>query len=95
MEFEWDPQKAAANLKKHGVSFSEAVDAFYDPFAVDDIDDVHSSAEEQRFTLIGMSPTRLLIIAHTIIIGDTVRIISARKATRSETKIYEQANKNG
>ncbi|MEO8649535.1 MAG: BrnT family toxin [Acidobacteriota bacterium] len=95
MEFEWDPHKAVANLRKHGVSFGEAVEAFYDPLAVDDIDDAHGSDLEQRFTLIGMSSVRLMIVAHTIRLGDKIRIISACKATRSETKIYEQANKNG
>lgn len=93
MEFEWDPRKAAANFKKHGVSFTEAVEAFYDPFAVDDIDDAHSSDEEQRFTLIGRSDVRLLIVAHTFRGSDKVRIISARKASRTESRIYEEAKK--
>ncbi|HBE83002.1 MAG TPA: BrnT family toxin [Pyrinomonadaceae bacterium] len=93
MEFEWDPRKAEANFKKHGVSFTEAVEAFYDPFAVDDIDDAHSSDEEQRFTLIGRSDVRLLIVAHTIKGSDKIRIISARKASRTESRIYEEAKK--
>jgi uncharacterized protein len=95
MEFEWDPQKAAANMRKHGVSFAEAVEAFYDPSAVDDFDDALSSDKEWRFTLIGMSSVRLIIVAHTIRGSDKIRMISARKATRSEANIYDQANNKG
>ena len=93
MEFEWDAIKATANLNKHKVNFEEAIEAFYDPFAVDDIDEVHSSNRERRFTLIGKSSIRLLIIAYTTRAGDRVRIISARKTTSYEKKIYEEANK--
>jgi uncharacterized protein len=93
MDFEWDPRKAASNLKKHGVSFGEAVEAFYDPFAVDDIDDRHSTKDERRFTLIGSSSARLLIVAHTVRFSEKIRIISARKANRTESRIYEQAKK--
>lgn len=93
MEFEWDARKATANLNKHKVNFEEAIEAFYDPFAVDDIDEVHSSNRERRFTLIGKSSIRLLIIAYTARAGDRVRIISARKTTSYEKKIYEEANK--
>ncbi|CAN5645497.1 BrnT family toxin [soil metagenome] len=93
MEFEWDPQKASASFRKHGVAFEEAMEAFYDPLAVDDIDEPHSSNGERRFTLIGVSSIRLLIIAYTTKAGERIRIISARKTTSYETKIYDEANK--
>ncbi len=92
MEFEWDPRKADANLKKHGVSFTEAAEAFYDPNAIDDLDEGHSSPE-QRFHLIGMSYGALLFVAYTVRPENRIRIISARKPTRGERRIYEQAKK--
>ncbi len=64
MRFEWDPDKAATNLKRHRVSFEEAVEAFFDPTAVDDFDPEHS-LEETRFNLIGLSSRRLLFVVYT------------------------------
>ncbi len=89
MRFEWDATKAATNLKKHQVSFEEAQSAFYDDFAVQFFDEEHSS-DEERFILLGMSSgARLLIVCHCERgDGETVRIISARKATRSEASFY-------
>ena len=95
MEFEWHPQKAAANFRKHGVSFDEAAETFYDSFAIDDLDDKHSANQERRFTLIGMSSARLLFVVYTLRSEERIRIISARRATPPETKIYEYANKKG
>lgn len=89
MNFEWDSNKAAANLEKHGVSFEEASTAFGDPLSLT-VDDPGHSGDEQRFVLLGLSfRGRLLVVAHTDR-GDVVRIISARLATRRERRDYEQ-----
>ena len=90
IEFEWDPRKDRKNQAKHGVSFSEAATAFYDEngFLLDDPD--HSEAED-HFILLGLSSTlRLLVVVHCFRGSDaTIRIISARKATPSESKSYK------
>ena len=88
--FEWDPPKAAANLRKHQVSFDEAKSVFYDEFAVQFFDDEHSS-EEDRFLLLGMSSgAKLLIVCHCEREqGEVIRIISARKATKRESAFYQ------
>jgi uncharacterized DUF497 family protein len=89
MEFEWDPDKAAVNEKKHGVSFLEAATVFGDPLAISFADPDHS-VNEQRFLTFGLSRfDRLLIVAHTDREGRN-RIISARLMTRQEVKIYEE-----
>ena len=87
--FEWDSGKAAANFKKHGVSFEEAQSAFYDEFAVQFFDDDHSTGEA-RFLMLGMSTgARLLIVCHCERgDGEVIRIISARKATKRESAYY-------
>ena len=89
IKFEWDEAKAAANLKKHQVSFEEAKSIFYDEFGVQFFDDEHSK-EEERFLMLGMSSgAKLLIVCHCE--RDevaTVRIISARKATKRESAFY-------
>jgi len=89
MRFEWDPEKARRNLKKHGVSFDEAVTAFYDPLSAT-FDDPDHSDEEQRYITIGFSSQgRLLVVGHTER-GEIVRIISARRATAHERKRHEK-----
>ena len=93
MRFEWDPSKASANLKKHQVSFDEAKSVFFDDFAVQFFDEEHSS-DEERFIMLGMSSgARLLVVCHCERGDDdeVVRIISARKATRSEASFYPGA----
>jgi uncharacterized DUF497 family protein len=91
VNFEWDPSKAAQNRRKHGVSFHEAATAFGDPLALTYQDPDHSF-EEQRFIAVGMSSAgRLLILAHADR-GESIRIISARKATVHERTDYEQEN---
>jgi len=89
MRFEWNPGKATANLKKHGVSFEEARTVFYDEFAVQFFDDTHSG-QEDRFIMLGMSSqANLLIVCHCERENkDVIRIISARKATPSEARYY-------
>lgn len=89
IKFEWDSAKATANIKEHGVSFEEAQSVFYDEFAVQFFDDDHSSSEE-RFLLLGMGTgARLLLVCHCDRdAGNTIRIISARKATKHESTFY-------
>jgi uncharacterized DUF497 family protein len=89
IKLEWNRAKATANLRKHGVSFEEAQTVFYDEFAVQFFDDEHSGAEE-RFLLLGMSTgARLLLVCHCERdAGHVIRIISARKATNSESIFY-------
>ena len=87
MEFIWDDKKAAANSRKHGVSFDEAVTAFDDPLGAYYPDSLH----EDRFILIGYSELhRLLYVVHAQVEHDTIRIISARRATKNEKAHYEK-----
>jgi len=90
IEFEWEPKKAAANLKKHGVSFEEASTAFWDDHALV-IDDPDHSLDEERFVLLGLSSNvRLVTVVHCFRgEDDVIRIISARRATRGEQTSYE------
>ena len=89
MKFEWDPQKAARNRLKHGVSFQEAASVLSDSISVTYHDPDHSIAEH-RFVTVGTSQSgRVLMVAHTDR-GDNIRIISARKTTRQERKHYEE-----
>ena len=92
MEFEWAPAKAAANLRKHKVSFDEAVTVFADFFSITAPDPDHSD-EELRYITVGHSNRkRLIMVAHAERRG-TIRIISARKLTRSERSAYEETSK--
>jgi uncharacterized protein len=89
LNFEWDAAKAVANLRKHGVAFDEACSAFADPLSRTIRDPEHSLGEH-RFVLLGRSNAgRLLVVAHTDR-GATIRLISARPATRPERKTYEE-----
>lgn len=91
MEFEWDPEKAAANASKHNVQFSEAVTVFADPLELTISDPDHSEGE-QRFLSIGISATRrLLVVAYTERAGRT-RIINAREASAQERRYYESTD---
>ena len=89
LRFEWDPSKAAANLRKHRVSFEDAQTVFSDERARL-IDDPDHSEDEERFLLLGLSSTlRLLVVAHCYRSdGNVIRIISARKATADEEHDY-------
>ena len=87
--YEWDPRKAAANLRKHGVSLEEAASVFNDPLAITFSDPDHSVAEE-RLLSFGLSNTGRLLAIISTERGSALRIISARKATRRERGIYEQ-----
>src|SRR5262245_91171 len=88
--FEWDPAKAAANMRRHGVAFEEAVTTFQDPLARIHNDPVHSTSE-RREILVGYScEGRLLVVSFTDR-GSNIRLISARPATRRERSDYEEA----
>ncbi len=89
IRFEWDENKNEINKKKHKISFEEAQTVFYDEEALL-IDDPEHSQEEERFIILGLSKkANLLVVCHCYRASDTViRIISARKATKSETKQY-------
>ena len=89
IQFEWDSRKAAANLKKHGVSFDQARTVFFDEHAKL-IDDPDHSDEEDRFVLLGLSSSlKVLLVCHCYREeGNVIRIISARKASTQETKQY-------
>ena len=87
MDYQWDPNKAKSNLKKHGVRFADAVSVFEDENAVT-IEDEHES--ENRFITIGRDILlRILVVVYTFR-GHIIRIISARKATARERKMYEE-----
>ncbi|MEK6681491.1 MAG: BrnT family toxin [Nitrospirota bacterium] len=89
MEFEWDPKKASSNLRKHKISFKEASSALSDPMAATGADPDHSIGEF-RFITFGISERgRLLVVSHTEQ-SETIRIISARLASKRERKIYEE-----
>src|SRR3989338_4237817 len=91
IRFTWDKEKAIINKKKHGVSFEEAQTVFYDDHALEFFDPDHSD-KENRFVILGMSFTaRVLVVCHCVKEeGAVIRIISARKATKSETKNYRK-----
>ena len=90
LHFEWDAVKARANLRKHGISFEEAETAFLDDYAIVLPDPDHSSADDERLLLIGLSAAlRVLIVIHCEVEADVVRLISARRATRSERVQYD------
>mgnify|MGYP002660549018 FL=1 len=92
IKFDWDESKAAANLKKHQVSFEEAKSIFFDEFGVQFFDEDPSS-DEERFLMLGMSSeAKLLIVCHCEREhGAVIRIISARKATKRESAFYRGA----
>jgi uncharacterized DUF497 family protein len=88
MKFQWNPAKASSNIKKHGISFEEAVTVFSDPFAITISDPDHSIEECRLFTTGQSKLQRLLVVSHTERQNE-VRLISARLVTRNERKIYE------
>jgi len=94
IDFEWDPNKAAQNLRKHSVTFEEAATVFRDDLSIT-VPDPDHSMEEERFITVGLSSqNRLLIVSHAER-GDCIRIISARELTPSERRQYEEASWNG
>lgn len=88
MRFEWDEAKNQANIRKHGVNFRDAAYVFADPFALSIPDDEHSD-DEGRWLLLGRNRNeKILLVVHTFRQGDTIRLISARKATPTEQATY-------
>ena len=88
MKFEWDEAKNQANFRKHGIDFRQAAYVFSDPFALSIPDDDHSEIEE-RWLLLGKNlSNQVLLVVHTFRYDDVIRIISARKATATETATY-------
>ncbi|OGV43451.1 MAG: hypothetical protein A2X46_13610 [Lentisphaerae bacterium GWF2_57_35] len=91
LRFEWDESKNRENQRKHGISFVEAQSVFFDDNAMEFYDDEHSEWED-RFLFLGLSSKmRLLLVCHCLREGGSViRIISARKATKNEQRLYPQ-----
>ena len=89
MVFAWDPSKAAANLKNHHIDFREAATVFDDPLSTTFPDADHSTSE-RRFLIIGVSAYGQVLVVSYTEEAETVRIISARRATRRERKFYEE-----
>lgn len=88
MRFEWDEAKNQANIRKHGIDFREAAYVFSDPHALSIPDDEHSD-DEERWVLLGRNRNeKILLVVHTFRQGDSIRLISARKATPAEQATY-------
>jgi len=88
--FEWDEDKAQTNVQKHGVTFEEAAEVFFDPFY--QTGDASADGNEERDFIIGYTFSQRLLLAVYTERGDRTRIISARSATRTERIVYEEAN---
>ena len=88
VSFEWDPGKAVANVRKHGVRFSEALGVFSDDYAITITDD-ESDPHEQRFVTLGIGAMGRVLVVVYCYVGESIRIISARTAGRFEREQYE------
>ncbi|MEJ7624635.1 MAG: BrnT family toxin [Pyrinomonadaceae bacterium] len=92
MAFTWDPAKREKVLAEHKVDFDKIIDVFDDPFAVEDVDGPHSSADEIRFIIIGLTREYgLIFLAFTEMSETHLRFITARKAESWMTKVYDKA----
>lgn len=89
LRFEWDPDKVAQNLKKHGISFEDASEVFSDVLAAS-VEDTTHSGDENRFIIIGQTSKRRILLVVYSERGESFRIISARTATKQEVRIYEE-----
>jgi len=87
VRFQFDPAKAAANVRKHGVSFADAEGVFYDPLAVHEPDP--DAQGEERFVAVGEGSAGVILVVVYTMRGEDIRLISVRRATRSEVKQYE------
>ena len=90
MRYVWDPEKNKANIKKHDVSFEDAVEVFLDEYRIEEIDDRFEYSEE-RLIVIGMAQTDVLFVVAVEKDDELMRIISARDATKAEKRRYDQA----
>jgi len=89
VRFEWDPRKAEANLRTHGVSFAEAVTVLEDAFALTQEDP--DAVEEQRFVTLGLSDqAKLLVVVYAYVEPDIIRVISGWKANKRQGEVYEE-----
>ncbi len=89
MNFTWDPRKAASNKKKHGVSFEQAATVFGDPLALA----IEDTVEPERTLILGMSERlRVLLVVYVELADETIRLISARRATSHERRRYEEGH---
>lgn len=91
MKLEWDAEKATRNLQKHGIAFEDAALVFYDVGRIEAYDRREHYAED-RWITIGLAWSVLLYVVYTIRDGDTLRLISARKANAQERQHYREAN---
>lgn len=92
MRFEWDPRKAAANLRTHGVRFAEAVTVLEDAFALTRVDP--DAVEEQRFVTLGLSnQANMLVVVYAYREPDIIRMISAWKASKRQRELYEEGRR--
>jgi len=87
VRFQYDPTKAASNLKKHGASFADAEGLFFDPLAIHQPDP--DAEDEERFVAVGMGSAGIILVVVYTLRGEEIRLISARRATRQEVKSYE------
>lgn len=92
MQFEWDEDKCEANIRKHGIDFEDVKDIFNHPMMT--LMDTRDEYGEARWLAIGWIQAILGVVVYTERVGDVIRIISARKATKSEVRRYEQYFKN-
>lgn len=91
MKFDWDKNKNAINIQKHGIDFADVVDIFNHPMLT--MVDNRADYDEERWIGVGWLKTLIGVVVYTERVGDTIRIISARKATKHEVKRYEQSIK--
>ena len=95
-EFDWDPAKAGSNLVKHGVSFEDAMSVFLDPLALSRLDDGGSTGEERWITIGHNRDMKMLLVVHTFQempgVSASIRIISARRPSKQETRQYEDGS---
>lgn len=93
MKITWDEDKAAENIKNHGIAFTELLDIFSDPYSVDFVDEAHSVDEETRYAIIALTAPGLIYLVYTEPEADTVRFITARRAEAWMVKEYEDNRK--
>jgi|SRR5688572_6286516 len=95
MRFEWDPEKARSNLEKHGISFGKGIELFSTGVEYLEIYDERHSEIEDRFIAIGPLWGRIIVMVYSELSEDTIRVISVRRATRREARLYREHMKGG
>src|SRR5258706_16419400 len=94
MKFDWAPQKAVSTLRKHGITFEEAMTVFKDTLALIFDDEEHSQAEHREIIIGTSTLNRIILVCFVERVADTIRIISARRATKNEIRDYEENARN-